>query len=152
MIQAVLVKWVIIFGGVLLVLVSSYLYGYIGGRANIQTKWDQYKADIAIEVQNNVLAAKKQELENDKNTYAVASLYGADIARLNDALNRMRVLQSAAPRPVPPTPNLPKSSDELQLQPAGGAADYEFYSNCLRDAIHIEAVKNWVTLQKIPVE
>ena len=139
------------FVGVSLVLIALYALGWHKGSDHVQMAFDNYKQAQTVAQQQNALAAKNKELENETATQQIADAYNGTIDTLNARLAGMRSAAAPDTRTVRCTSVSTPQADGTQPQPAGSNAGDEFYSACLTDALTLKAWQDWASAQHIPV-
>ena len=139
------------FVGVSLVLIALYALGWHKGSDHVQTAFDNYVQAQTVAQQQNALAAKNKELENETATQQIADAYNGTIDTLNARLAGMRNATAPDTRTVRCTAVSAETPDATKSQSPGSNAGDEFYSACLTDALTLKAWQDWATVQHIPV-
>ena len=122
------------------------------------------KAEITTQAAIQADTTKKKEIENDRNTLYVASVYASDSVRLRDVLAGLRKQPGAGASSVPGAAVDTVITGASGVQPGRAGSGFcdstgadpctttrEVYESALMDAQAWEAVQGWLVSERIPV-
>ena len=147
------------------VILASVLFvgGYLLGYSRQHDALVSLKAEITTQAAIQADTTKKKEIENDRNTLYVASVYASDSVRLRDVLAGLRKQPGTSASGVPISAVDPGIAGASGVQPGRVGSGFcdstgsdpctisrSVYESALMDAQAWEAVQGWLVSERIP--
>lgn len=138
--------------GLALIAVGIFGAGYYKGFSGEHNKYITFQAQVTQAVQDQNVATKKKDAENDAQTLAVANAYSDYANRLNAALERLRNSNRNNGSKLPPTTKSPQSPDGTSQELSGACKGSQFYANALEDAMKLQLWQDWAKRLNLEVQ